>query len=327
MSGKKKKLLHTQVDSLSAKLSGLVEEARFKEPDAKIKVIEERTLTKSLTTLREEELHNERIFDRSMEEVKALKTEREKNNQEEIRNLRIKKEIQLQLLGASKTELEILKREMNKLKEAKINLLKEMESYNINMNNDENETPTKDVEDLADNTELKTERQTVEEMEKTLSELKKKSVQLVSAAKIEKDSLIRKIAYLREITVKRANCKRQMKEFEKKEMEKKETEKESSEMKENREKKGKKVVAAEPEREIQQFEFSEMEEDQLRCLDEEITKTELEHRAVLLEIDEVLGRSRTYGENEEDERREKISELRTRLQQMLDEDGDDLTNE
>ena len=317
--------MHSELDSVSAKLSGLVDEARYKEPDSKIKVIEERTLTKSLTSLREQELHNERLFDKSMEEMEAQKTEREKNHLEETKDLRVKKEIQIQLLEASKIELEILKREMNKLKEAKINLLKEMEGHDDNVNDEETETSTKDVEDVADNTELKTERQTVEEIEKTLSELKKKSVQLVSVAKIEKDSLMRKIAYLREITVKRADCKRQMKEFEKKEMEKKETEKESAEIKENREKRGKKVVAAE--REIQQFDFSEMEEDQLRCLDEEITKTELEHRAVLLEIDEVLGRSRTGGENEEDERREKISELRTRLQQLLDEDGGDLTNE
>ena len=318
-------MLHSELDSLSAKLSGLVDEARYKEPDSKIKVIEERTLTKSLTTLREQEIHDERVFDKSMEEVKAFKTEREKNHLEETKNLRIKKEIQLQLLGASKTELEILKREMNKLKEAKINLLKEMEGFN--MNNDETETSTKEVEDVADNTELKTERQTVEEIEKTLSELKKKSNQLVSVARIEKDSLMRKIAYLREITVKRANCKRQIKEFEKKEMEKKEKEKKSAEMKENREKRGKKVAAPSPAREIQQRDFSEIEEDQLRCLDEEIAKTELEHRAVLLEIDEVLGRSRTGGENQEEERREKISELRTRLEQLMDEDGGDLTAE
>ena len=165
-------------------------------------------------------------------------------------------------------------------------------------------------------TELKTERQTVENIEKNLSDLKKKSAQLVSVAKTEKDIMVRKIAHLRDLTVKRAHCKREIKEFEKKELEKK-----SAEMKETkREKKGKKVATEV--REIQRFEFSESEEDQLRCLDEEITKRELEHKAVLLEIDEVLEGSQTAGVNLGEERREKISELRTRLEQLMTEDDE-----
>ena len=292
MSGKK---LHSELESVSAKLSGLVEEARYKEPDIRIKMTEKRTLTKSLTSLREKELHHEKDLDRKMEEFGAFQRQRAKNHLEETKDLRMKKEIQSQLLEASKIELDILKREMNKLKEAKINLLKEMESHKNKMNNEETETSSKDVDEdeVTDKTELKTERQTVEEIEKSLSDLKKKSVQLVSAVRTEKDILRREIAHLREITVKRAQCKREIKEFEKKELEKK-----SAEMKENREKKGNKVAAPE----IQQFGLGlgETEEDQLLALDEEITKTELKHRAVLVEIDEVLG-----GTDLRAERREK----------------------
>ena len=317
MSGRKKKL-HSELASISSKLAGLVEEARYKEPDARTKETEERTLTKSLTSLREQELNNERHFDRRMEEVEASKAEREKNQLEETKNLRIKKEIQLQLLDASKIELERRKKDMNKLKESKINLLKEMAGYNnnMNMNNQETETSAKDVdemENMAANLGLQNERQTVEEIEKSLSDLKKKTVQLVSVARTERDILTRKIAYLREITAKRANFKKEIEEFEKKEKEKK-----SAEMKGNGEKSGNKVAG--PVRETEQFELSEIEEDQLRSLEEEITKTELEHKAVLLEIDQVLGSKTGEG-------REKVADLRTRLELLREKVASHLSDE
>ena len=93
-------------------------------------------------------------------------------------------------------------------------MLKHLEGDN-NIEDKEKE-PSKDekvLEKTAENFELPN----VEDIEKNLSDLKKKSVQLVSVAKSEKDILTRKIAHLREITVKRANCKRELKEFEKKE--------------------------------------------------------------------------------------------------------------
>ena len=298
MSGKKNKL-QLDLDSVSAKLSGLVEETRSKEPDARVKVMEEKTLTESLVSLREMELHDEIHFDRKMKEVEVMKNERKKNQLEQTKNLKVKREIQLQLLDADKIEVEILKKEMNKLKEVKIKMLKHLEGDN-NIEDKEKE-PSKDekvLEKTAENFELPN----VEDIEKNLSDLKKKSVQLVSVAKSEKDILTRKIAHLREITVKRANCKRELKEFEKKEKEKG-----------NKEKGGNKV--ADPVGEMRREELSQVEEDQLRCLDEEIAKAELEHAAILQEIGQELQAQKDERDRRA-EKRKKVGELRTKLAQL-----------
>ena len=298
MSGKKTKL-QLDLDSVSAKLSGLVEETRSKEPDSRVKEIEEKTLTKSLVSLRKVELHDEIHFDRKMEEVKAMKNEREKIQMEQTKNLKLKREIQLQLLDADKIEVEILKYEMNKLKEVQIKMLKQLEGDN-NIEDKEKE-PTKD-EEVLEETAANFELPNVEDIEKSLSDLKKKSVQLVSVAKSEKDIMTKKIAHLRETIVKRANCKRELKEFEKKEKERG-----------NKEKGGNKV--ADPVGEMRREELSHVEEDQLRCLDEEIAKAELEHAAILQEI----GRELQAQKDERDrraEKRKKVGELRTKLAQL-----------
>ena len=306
---KKDQELRSELNSLCDLLSGLEREARTKEREIKTKLGGDKRLIESIDKLRAKNVKNERKFDRKMFELMKAKSQAEKSHSDESNDLKVRKEFQAGLLEASKIELNILKREMEELKEVKMDLLKVFESYNI-----AEVTSRNDVQSIEENEEISYQSETssreekIEEILDNLPELERKAEQFVFAASSHQDEMRSRLGILRDVITRIMEFKRELKEIhEKNELRSRsDSNKGNAIEKENVKKQVKDPIVGE---------MTKEEVEKLSVLDEEIIQKESEYEATLKNIDWLL-ESQTVLEKLKEERIDKISLLTARLQDL-----------
>ena len=306
---KKDQELRSELNSLCDLLSGLEREARTKEREIKTKLGGDKRLIESIDKLRAKNVKNERKFDRKMFELRKAKSQAEKRHSDESNDLKVRKEFQAGLLEASKIELNILKREMEELKEVKMDLLKVFESYNI-----AEVTSRNDVQSIEENEEISYQSETssreekIEEILDNLPELERKAEQFVFAASSHQDEMRSRLGILRDVITRIMEFKRELKEIhEKNELRSRsDSNKGNAIEKENVKKQVKDPIVGE---------MTKEEVEKLSVLDEEIIQKESEYEATLKNIDWLL-ESQTVLEKLKEERIDKISLLTARLQDL-----------
>ena len=306
---KKDQELRSELNSLCDLLSGLEREARTKEREIKTKLGGDKRLIESIDKLRAKNVKNERKFDRKMFELRKAKSQAEKSHSDESNDLKVRKEFQAGLLEASKIELNILKREMEELKEVKMDLLKVFESYNI-----AEVTSRNDVQSIEENEEISYQSETssreekIEEILDNLPELERKAEQFVFAASSHQDEMRSRLGILRDVITRIMEFKRELKEIhEKNELRSRsDSNKGNAIEKENVKKQVKDPIVGE---------MTKEEVEKLSVLDEEIIQKESEYEATLKNIDWLL-ESQTVLEKLKEERIDKISLLTARLQDL-----------
>ena len=306
---KKDQELRSELNSLCDLLSGLEREARTKEREIKTKLGGDKKLIESIDKLRAKNVKNERKFDRKMFELGKAKSQAEKSHSDESNDLKVRKEFQAGLLEASKIELNILKREMEELKEVKMDLLKVFESYNI-----AEVTSRNDVQSIEENEEISYQSETssreekIEEILDNLPELERKAEQFVFAASSHQDEMRSRLGILRDVITRIMEFKRELKEIhEKNELRSRsDSNKGNAIEKENVKKQVKDPIVGE---------MTKEEVEKLSVLDEEIIQKESEYEATLKNIDWLL-ESQTVLEKLKEERIDKISLLTARLQDL-----------
>ena len=306
---KKDQELRSELYSLCDLLSGLEREARTKEREIKTKLGGDKRLIESIDKLRAKNVKNERKFDRKMFELRKAKSQAEKSHSDESNDLKVRKEFQAGLLEASKIELNILKREMEELKEVKMDLLKVFESYNI-----AEVTSRNDVQSIEENEEISYQSETssreekIEEILDNLPELERKAEQFVFAASSHQDEMRSRLGILRDVITRIMEFKRELKEIhEKNELRSRsDSNKGNAIEKENVKKQVKDPIVGE---------MTKEEVEKLSVLDEEIIQKESEYEATLKNIDWLL-ESQTVLEKLKEERIDKISLLTARLQDL-----------
>ena len=306
---KKDQELRSELNSLCDLLSGLEREARTKEREIKTKLGGDKKLIESIDKLRAKNVKNERKFDRKMFELRKAKSQAEKSHSDESNDLKVRKEFQAGLLEASKIELNILKREMEELKEVKMDLLKVFESYNI-----AEVTSRNDVQSIEENEEISYQSETssreekIEEILDNLPELERKAEQFVFAASSHQDVMRSRLGILRDVITRIMEFKRELKEIhEKNELRSRsDSNKGNAIEKENVKKQVKDPIVGE---------MTKEEVEKLSVLDEEIIQKESEYEATLKNIDWLL-ESQTVLEKLKEERIDKISLLTARLQDL-----------
>ena len=306
---KKDQELRSELNSLCDLLSGLEREARTKEREIKTKLGGDKRLIESIDKLRAKNVKNERKFDRKMFELGKAKSQAEKSHSDESNDLKVRKEFQAGLLEASKIELNILKREMEELKEVKMDLLKVFESYNI-----AEVTSRNDVQSIEENEEISYQSETssreekIEEILDNLPELERKAEQFVFAASSHQDVMRSRLGILRDVITRIMEFKRELKEIhEKNELRSRsDSNKGNAIEKENVKKQVKDPIVGE---------MTKEEVEKLSVLDEEIIQKESEYEATLKNIDWLL-ESQTVLEKLKEERIDKISLLTARLQDL-----------
>lgn len=306
---KKDQELRSELNSLCDLLSGLEREARTKEREIKTKLGGDKKLIESIDKLRAKNVKNERKFDRKMFELRKAKSQAEKSHSDESNDLKVRKEFQAGLLEASKIELNILKREMEELKEVKMDLLKVFESYNI-----AEVTSRNDVQSIEENEEISYQSETssreekIEEILDNLPELERKAEQFVFAASSHQDEMRSRLGILRDVITRIMEFKRELKEIhEKNELRSRsDSNKGNAIEKENVKKQVKDPIVGE---------MTKEEVEKLSVLDEEIIQKESEYEATLKNIDWLL-ESQTVLEKLKEERIDKISLLTARLQDL-----------
>ena len=306
---KKDQELRSELNSLCDLLSGLEREARTKEREIKTKLGGDKRLIESIDKLRAKNVKNERKFDRKMFELRKAKSQAEKSHSDESNDLKVRKEFQAGLLEASKIELNILKREMEELKEVKMDLLKVFESYNI-----AEVTSRNDVQSIEENEEISYQSETssreekIEEILDNLPELERKAEQFVFAASSHQDVMRSRLGILRDVITRIMEFKRELKEIhEKNELRSRsDSNKGNAIEKENVKKQVKDPIVGE---------MTKEEVEKLSVLDEEIIQKESEYEATLKNIDWLL-ESQTVLEKLKEERIDKISLLTARLQDL-----------
>ena len=306
---KKDQELRSELYSLCDLLSGLEREARTKEREIKTKLGGDKRLIESIDKLRAKNVKNERKFDRKMFELGKAKSQAEKSHSDESNDLKVRKEFQAGLLEASKIELNILKREMEELKEVKMDLLKVFESYNI-----AEVTSRNDVQSIEENEEISYQSETssreekIEEILDNLPELERKAEQFVFAASSHQDEMRSRLGILRDVITRIMEFKRELKEIhEKNELRSRsDSNKGNAIEKENVKKQVKDPIVGE---------MTKEEVEKLSVLDEEIIQKESEYEATLKNIDWLL-ESQTVLEKLKEERIDKISLLTARLQDL-----------
>ena len=306
---KKDQELRSELNSLCDLLSGLEREARTKEREIKTKLGGDKRLIESIDKLRAKNVKNERKFDRKMFELGKAKSQAEKSHSDESNDLKVRKEFQAGLLEASKIELNILKREMEELKEVKMDLLKVFESYNI-----AEVTSRNDVQSIEENEEISYQSETssreekIEEILDNLPELERKAEQFVFAASSHQDEMRSRLGILRDVITRIMEFKRELKEIhEKNELRSRsDSNKGNAIEKENVKKQVKDPIVGE---------MTKEEVEKLSVLDEEIIQKESEYEATLKNIDWLL-ESQTVLEKLKEERIDKISLLTARLQDL-----------
>ena len=240
---------------------------------------------------------------------REAKSQAEKSHSDESNDLKVRKEFQAGLLEASKIELNILKREMEELKEVKMDLLKVFESYNI-----AEVTSRNDVQSIEENEEISYQSETssreekIEEILDNLPELERKAEQFVFSASSHQDVMRSRLGILRDVITRIMEFKRELKEIhEKNELRSRsDSNKGNAIEKENVKKQVKDPIVGE---------MTKEEVEKLSVLDEEIIQKESEYEATLKNIDWLL-ESQTVLEKLKEERIDKISLLTARLQDL-----------
>ena len=306
---KKDQELRSELNSLCDLLSGLEREARTKEREIKTKLGGDKRLIESIDKLRAKNVKNERKFDRKMFELRKAKSQAEKSHSDESNDLKVRKEFQAGLLEASKIELNILKREMEELKEVKMDLLKVFESYNIAEVTSRNDVQSiEENEEISYQSEMSSREEKIEEILDNLPELERKAEQFVFAASSHQDEMRSRLGILRDVITRIMEFKRELKEIhEKNELRSRsDSNKGNAIEKENVKKQVKDPIVGE---------MTKEEVEKLSVLDEEIIQKESEYEATLKNIDWLL-ESQTVLEKLKEERIDKISLLTARLQDL-----------
>lgn len=306
---KKDQELRSELYSLCDLLSGLEREARTKEREIKTKLGGDKRLIESIDKLRAKNVKNERKFDRKMFELRKAKSQAEKRHSDESNDLKVRKEFQAGLLEASKIELNILKREMEELKEVKMDLLKVFESYNIAEVTSRNDVQSiEENEEISYQSEMSSREEKIEEILDNLPELERKAEQFVFAASSHQDEMRSRLGILRDVITRIMEFKRELKEIhEKNELRSRsDSNKGNAIEKENVKKQVKDPIVGE---------MTKEEVEKLSVLDEEIIQKESEYEATLKNIDWLL-ESQTVLEKLKEERIDKISLLTARLQDL-----------
>ena len=306
---KKDQELRSELNSLCDLLSGLEREARTKEREIKTKLGGDKRLIESIDKLRAKNVKNERKFDRKMFELRKAKSQAEKRHSDESNDLKVRKEFQAGLLEASKIELNILKREMEELKEVKMDLLKVFESYNIAEVTSRNDVQSiEENEEISYQSEMSSREEKIEEILDNLPELERKAEQFVFAASSHQDEMRSRLGILRDVITRIMEFKRELKEIhEKNELRSRsDSNKGNAIEKENVKKQVKDPIVGE---------MTKEEVEKLSVLDEEIIQKESEYEATLKNIDWLL-ESQTVLEKLKEERIDKISLLTARLQDL-----------
>ena len=306
---KKDQELRSELYSLCDLLSGLEREARTKEREIKTKLGGDKRLIESIDKLRAKNVKNERKFDRKMFELGKAKSQAEKSHSDESNDLKVRKEFQAGLLEASKIELNILKREMEELKEVKMDLLKVFESYNIAEVTSRNDVQSiEENEEISYQSEMSSREEKIEEILDNLPELERKAEQFVFAASSHQDEMRSRLGILRDVITRIMEFKRELKEIhEKNELRSRsDSNKGNAIEKENVKKQVKDPIVGE---------MTKEEVEKLSVLDEEIIQKESEYEATLKNIDWLL-ESQTVLEKLKEERIDKVSLLTARLQDL-----------
>ena len=306
---KKDQELRSELNSLCDLLSGLEREARTKEREIKTKLGGDKRLIESIDKLRAKNVKNERKFDRKMFELRKAKSQAEKSHSDESNDLKVRKEFQAGLLEASKIELNILKREMEELKEVKMDLLKVFESYNVADVTSRNDVQSiEENEEISYQSEMSSREEKIEEILDNLPELERKAEQFVFAASSHQDEMRSRLGILRDVITRIMEFKRELKEIhEKNELRSRsDSNKGNAIEKENVKKQVKDPIVGE---------MTKEEVEKLSVLDEEIIQKESEYEATLKNIDWLL-ESQTVLEKLKEERIDKISLLTARLQDL-----------
>lgn len=306
---KKDQELRSELNSLCDLLSGLEREARTKEREIKTKLGGDKRLIESIDKLRAKNVKNERKFDRKMFELRKAKSQAEKRHSDESNDLKVRKEFQAGLLEASKIELNILKREMEELKEVKMDLLKVFESYNVADVTSRNDVQSiEENEEISYQSEMSSREEKIEEILDNLPELERKAEQFVFAASSHQDEMRSRLGILRDVITRIMEFKRELKEIhEKNELRSRsDSNKGNAIEKENVKKQVKDPIVGE---------MTKEEVEKLSVLDEEIIQKESEYEATLKNIDWLL-ESQTVLEKLKEERIDKISLLTARLQDL-----------
>ena len=316
----------SELYSLCDPLAAMEEEARTKKRETRKLEGREEALTKNIGMMTMKVKFNERKLEKKIEERREKKFLTEKRYLEGIEGIREKKEYLSGFLEFSKFEVQILEQEIVKLKEVKMNLEKcdvELEELMtltelLTLTDDiEAETDPKhdpdhahndddnksDDEDTSEKSELTIYLDTdVIEIEKCLPELEKKGTQLALAASCHQDRFRWNLEILHSNAAEMVRKERDLKKIKENIDSMSKYKEEAVVTMENVE-----PLVTEP----KMIEDKKEEEEILFRLDEKIQRKESEHRAALEIFNSLL-----ETEQLKEERREKISKLKARLQEL-----------
>ena len=316
----------SELDSLCDPLAAMEEEARTKKRETRKLEGREEALTKNIGMMTMKVKFNERKLEKKIEERREKKFLTEKRYLEGTEGVREKKEYLSGLLEYSKFEVQILEQKFEKLKKVKMNLEKcdvELEELMtltelLTLTDDiEAETDPKhdpdhahndddnksDDEDTSEKSELTIYLDTdVIEIEKCLPELEKKGTQLALAASCRQDRFRRNLEILHSNAAEMVRKERDLKKMKENIDSMSKYKEEAMVTMENVE-----PLVTDP----KMIEDKNEEEEILFRLDEKIQRKESEHRAALEKFNSLL-----ETEQLKEERREKISKLKARLQEL-----------
>ena len=318
----------SELYSLCDPLAAMEEEARTKKTETRELEGREEALTKNIGMMTMKVKFNERKLEKKIEERREKKFLTEKRYLEGIEGIRAreKKEYLSGLLESSKFEVQILEQKIEKLNEVKTNLEKcdvELEELMtltelLTLTDDiEAETDPKhdpdhahndddnksDDENTSEKSELTIYLDTdVIEIEKCLPELEKKGTKLAFAASCRQDILRRNLEILHSNAAEMVRKERDLKKIKENIDSMSKYKEEAVVTMENVE-----PLVTEP----KMIEDKKEEEEILFRLDEKIQRKESEHRAALEIFNSLL-----ETEQLKEERREKISKLKARLQEL-----------
>ena len=316
----------SELDSICDPLAAMEEEARTMKTETRELEGREEALTKNIGMMTMKVKFNERKLEKKIEERREKKFLTEKRYLEGTEGIREKKEYLSGLLESSKFEVQILEQKIEKLNEVKMNLEKcdvELEELMtltelLTLTDDiEAETDPKhdpdhahndddnksDDENTSEKSELTIYLDTdVIEIEKCLPELEKKGTQLALAASCRQDRLRRNLEILHSNAAEMVRKERDLKKIKENIDSMSKYKEEAVVTMENVE-----PLVTEP----KMIEDKKEEEEILFRLDEKIQRKESEHRAALEKFNSLL-----ETEQLKEERREKISKLKARLQEL-----------